>query len=159
MKRVLVVGYGNRSRTDDGVGWFVVEQLQESGRVDAEFLFLHQLEVELAETISHYDLVVFVDAATAQDPQLVTRKEVSPTLQGHAVTHYFTPGDLLALCQSLYYRQPQGTLFSIRGQDFNFGSTLSPVTERAALDVVRQITHLIQSLQAQRNIQVEGHHA
>ena len=159
MKKVLVVGYGNRSRTDDGVGWFVVEQLQKNEQVHADFLILHQLEVELAETISHYEMIIFVDAATAQNPQLVTRKEVLPTLQGHAVTHYFTASDLLALCQSLYHRLPHGALFSIRGEDFNFGATLSPSTERAALDVVRQITRLIHSLQAQPNIQAQGYHA
>lgn len=159
MKQVLIVGYGNRSRSDDGAGWFVVEQLEKAGLADTEFLVTQQLEVELAETISHYDFVVFVDAATAQSPHPVTRCEVTPSLQSHAVTHYFTPGDLLALCRTLYQRQPRGALFSIRGENFNFGTTLLPVTELAAIDVVRQITRLILSLQARGHVPSEAGHA
>jgi len=145
MNRALVLGYGNRSRMDDGAGWFVVEQLQKAALAGTEFLTAHQLEVEFAETISHYDLVVFVDAAIPQSPQSVCRREITPGLQGHAVTHYFTPGDLLELCRSLYGRQPRAVLFSIRGEDFDFGMTLSPATEHAANSAAVQIKHLLGS--------------
>jgi len=59
------------------------------------------------------------------------------------VAHYLTPSDLLALAQTLFGRAPRGVLFSIRGSDFNFGTTLSPATERAAGEVVSQIEGLL----------------
>jgi hydrogenase maturation protease len=145
--KTLVIGYGNRSRCDDGVGWFVVEELQKLGLPDVELQTAHQLEVDVAETVSHFDAVVFVDAATAESRELVTRTEVTPRLQGHAVAHYLIPADVLALCQSLYRRQPQAILFSIRGHDFNFGTTLSPLTERAAWQVVEQVAALLSTPQ------------
>jgi hydrogenase maturation protease len=145
--RTVVLGYGNRSRTDDGVGWFVVDRLQELALPDVELSTSHQLEVDHAELISRFDAVVFVDAAIPQSPVPITRSVVTPHLQGHAVAHYLTPGDVLELALTLFGRAPQAVLFSIRGADFNFGTTLSPATERAAHDVVRQIQQLVPVLQ------------
>jgi hydrogenase maturation protease len=142
----LVLGYGNRSRTDDGVGWFVIERLQESGLANVELLTSHQLEVDHTELISRFDNVIFVDAAITQSPQPIARTVVQARFRSHAVAHYLTPGDLLELAQMLFGQAPRGILFSIRGADFNFGTTLTPSTERAAYDVVRQIQMLLPTL-------------
>jgi len=142
--RTLIIGYGNRGRNDDGVGWFVVERLEDVGLPGVELVASHQLEVDHAETISQFDVIIFVDAASVDSRQLLTRAVVFPKLQEHAVSHHLTPADVLALCQSLYRRQPQAILFSIRGHDFNFGSTLSAATERAALEAVREIRHVVE---------------
>ena len=141
--KTLVLGYGNRSRTDDGVGWFVLERLQELALPSVELQTSHQLDLDHAELISGFDEVIFVDAAIPQSPQLIARTVVQPCFRSHAVAHYLTPGDLLALAQTLFERAPRGILFSIRGSDFNFGTTLSPATERAARDVVHQIEDLL----------------
>jgi Ni,Fe-hydrogenase maturation factor len=61
------------------------------------------------------------------------------------VAHYLTPADVLSLCKTLYHQEPKAVLFSIRGRDFNFGTTLSPEVEQAALEVVKQIVELIRS--------------
>lgn len=141
--KTLILGYGNRSRMDDGVGWFVLERLQESGLPSVELLTSHQLDVDHAELISGFDEVIFVDAAIPQSPQPITLTVLQPCFCSHAVAHYLTPGDLLALAQTLFGRAPRGILFSIRGSDFNFGTTLSPATERAACNVVHQIKDLL----------------
>jgi hydrogenase maturation protease len=145
--KTLVLGYGNQSRTDDGVGWFVVERLQEWGLGNAELLTSHQLEVDHAELITRFDVVVFVDAAIPETTSPITRTVVKPHYQSHAVAHYLTPGDLLELALMLFGRVPHAILFSIRGTDFNFGTELSEATETAALEVVRQIQQLIPTLQ------------
>jgi hydrogenase maturation protease len=147
--KVLVLGYGNRSRNDDGVGWFVVEQLGIMQLADVELQFAHQLEVDHADEIRRFDTVIFVDAAVPQSSHLVTRTVVSPRLQGHAVAHYLTPADVLALCSSLYGIQPHATLFSVRGEDFNFGTALSPATKRGAQEVVRQVAGLVNQMRQQ----------
>ena len=61
--KTLILGYGNQSRRDDGVGWFVLEQLAALGLPGVELETSHQLEVEASETISRFDAVIFVDAA------------------------------------------------------------------------------------------------
>jgi len=141
--KTLVLGYGNRSRTDDGAGWFVLERLQELALPNVELLTSHQLDVDHAELITGFDEVIFVDAAIPQSPQSIALTVVQPWFRSHAVAHYLTPSDVLALAQTLFGRAPRGILFSIRGSDFNFGTTLSLATERAAGDVVHQIEDLL----------------
>jgi hydrogenase maturation protease len=135
----LILGYGNQSRRDDGVGWFVVEQLAALKLAGVTLETAHQLEVEAAETISRFDRVIFVDAAIPEAPEAIQHSEVAPNFQSHAVAHYLTPADVLALCQTLYHRQPKAALYSIRGRDFDFGTTLSPEVDQAAREVVKQI--------------------
>lgn len=141
--KILVLGFGNRGRNDDGAGWFVIEQLQEKKLAGVELETSHQLEVDMAETITHYDYVIFVDAAMPKGLPVTSRSVVKPRLQSHAVAHYLTPSDLLAMSSSLYGSEPGGMLFSVPGQDFNFGTELTESTKRAALGVVREITELI----------------
>jgi hydrogenase maturation protease len=144
--KIFVIGYGNSSRNDDGVGWSVVERLRQQSVPDLELLTAHQLEVDLAETIREYDVVVFVDAAVPESPQAVARTTVAADFQSHAVAHFLTPADVLGLCQMLYEVPPQAFLFSIRGHDFNFGTTLSPATAAAAREVVWEIEQLVAML-------------
>jgi hydrogenase maturation protease len=139
--RTLIIGYGNQSRRDDGVGWFVLEQLAALKLPGVELETAHQLEIEAAETISRYDVVIFVDAAIPEAPEPIQRSEVTPHFQSHAVAHYLTPADVLSLCKTLYQREPKAVLFSIRGRDFNFGTTLTPEVEAAAREVVKQIAN------------------
>jgi hydrogenase maturation protease len=105
----------------------------------------HQLEIEASETISRFDAVIFVDAAIPEAPEAVQRTVVAPNFQSHAVAHYLTPADVLSLCKTLYHREPKAVLFSIRGRDFNFGTTLTPEVEQAAREVVKQIVEIIRT--------------
>jgi hydrogenase maturation protease len=141
--KVLVIGYGNDSRNDDGVGWFVVGELQKRSLPGVTFETAHQLEVDFAEDVRDYDLVVFVDAAIPESDYAWRTEEVIPGFQSHAVAHFMTPADILGLSRTLYGRAPRGVLFSIRGHDFNFGTALSPDTRAAANEVIERITALL----------------
>jgi hydrogenase maturation protease len=152
----LIIGYGNPSRRDDGVGWFVLEQLAALKLPGAELETTHQLEVEAAETISRYDAVIFVDAAIPEAPAAIQRSEVTPNFRSHAVAHYLTPADVLSLCQTLYHREPKAVLYSIRGKDFNFGTTLTPEVERAARKVVKQIAASLNPPSAMEDRPLDG---
>src|ERR1017187_10629844 len=107
--KTLIIGYGNQSRRDDGVGWFVLKQLAALDLPNVELETGQQLEVEAAETISRFDAVIFVDAAIPEAPEPVQRTVVTPNFQGHAVAHYLTPADVLSLCQTLYHRSEEHT--------------------------------------------------
>ena len=141
----LILGYGNQNRRDDGAGWFILEQLAALNLPNVVLETSHQLEVESSETISRFDAVIFVDAAIPEAPEAIQRTVVTPNFQSHAVAHYLTPADVLSLSKTLYGREPKAVLFSIRGRDFNFGTTLTPEVEQAARDVVKQIAELVRS--------------
>ena len=76
---VLVVGYGNPLRSDDGVGWRAAQLLATDPRLaGARVLARHQLVPELALDVSRAPLVVLVDAAADGDPGSVSLRWVRP---------------------------------------------------------------------------------
>jgi hydrogenase maturation protease len=137
--KTLVIGYGNDSRRDDGVGRYVIEQLSKHDLPEFELQTAHQLEVELAETLTSFDRVIFVDAAIPEALAPIQRSVVTPRFESHAVAHYLTPMDVLSLSETLYGHVPQAVLFSIRGRDFNFGTELSPEVALAGRQVAEEI--------------------
>ena len=141
--KTLIIGYGNDSRNDDGVGWFVVSELAKLNLPGVTLATAHQLEVDVAETACAYDRVIFVDAAIPESAAAWWTTPVAPGFESHAVAHYLTPGDVLGLSQTLYGRSPCGIAFCFRGHDFNFGTTLSTETKLAAVTVVGHITALV----------------
>ncbi len=66
-KKILVIGYGNPGRQDDGVGVLLVDDLyQWAEQTQLDFIYTdsnYQLNLEDAATISNFDLVVFADAS------------------------------------------------------------------------------------------------
>lgn len=158
LPRVLVVGFGNPYRRDDGVGPVVVRRVREAlglapleeledgferlgGAVDT--LLLHQLVPELADTLRAYGLVIFVDAHVESLETPIYQEWLDADYTPPMVSHHFHPKTLLALTRELYGAAPQALLISVRGHDFDFGEGLSPHTaplaEEAAQRVLAQI--------------------
>ncbi|HWQ05492.1 MAG TPA: hydrogenase maturation protease [Longilinea sp.] len=141
--RVLIIGYGNPDRQDDGVGYqalvrlaialerplsgAIYEDFQPEGR-NPDLWFDLQLKPEMAEEISQYDQVFFIDAHTGAVPDDVNWKELSPIFQTSPLTHHLTPESTLSLCETLYGKKPSAILISIRGYEFGFSSALSEKT-------------------------------
>jgi hydrogenase maturation protease len=144
--KTLIIGYGNDSRNDDGVGWFVIAELAGLNLPGVTLQTAQQLDVDFAETVRDFEQVIFVDAAVPESPEAWTRAEVTPGFQPHAVAHFLTPADVLGLSQSLYGRAPQGVAYAIRGRDFNFGTTISPGVQAAAREVVKRIGDTIREV-------------
>ncbi len=149
--RTLIIGYGNPSRRDDGVGLAVVNGLRQGlgqtplvegddgyaelgGPIDT--LFLQQLMPELAETLAEYERVWFVDAHLGVYPELVRRIALAPHYDLASVSHHVAPQTLLALAQQFYGHAPAGELISIRGFDFDFGEEFSAATAEGVRQVV-----------------------
>ncbi len=66
---VLVIGYGNALRSDDGVGWHAAALLADDPRLAGiDVLALHQLSPELALDMSRASLVILVDAGVDDPP-------------------------------------------------------------------------------------------
>jgi hydrogenase maturation protease len=156
--RALIIGYGNPSRRDDGVGLAVVNGLRQrlgkapfdegddgynelGGAVDT--LFLQQLMPELAETLAGYDHVWFVDAHLGVYPELVRRTALVAQYGLASVSHHLGPETLLALTQQLYGRAPAGELVSIRGFDFDFGNNLSAQTAEGVRQVIEDLGQVL----------------
>jgi hypothetical protein len=77
MARVLVLGYGNPLRSDDGLGWRVaVELFRANASPDVLVLPCHQLTPDLAETASLVETVIFLDCSHKGEPGKILCEEV-----------------------------------------------------------------------------------
>jgi len=142
---VLVVGYGNSLRTDDGVGWHAAELLATDPRLEgAQILARHQLTPELAADISQASLVVLVDAASTGDPGSVSVRRIRPRSATPATwSHHLDPETLAGLAGSLYGAVPPIVLVSVTASSFAEGDRLSDPLQRALYEVVEVVTGVI----------------
>ena len=137
MNDFLVIGYGNPLRGDDGVGWRVVEALEESLSASS-LIAVHQLTPELAGTISEVGQVVFVDATAGNSPGEVELFPIGP-VTARAGSHETTPGALLAMAAELFGRCPPAFMLTISGASFELSETLSPPVAEAVPVAVSRV--------------------
>lgn len=151
---VLVLGYGNPLRADDGAGRRAAEALfdawpEGSVRVEAA----HQLLVEQAALAAEAEFVVFVDAARDAAPGVVAQREVRPSAGADdSLSHHLTPESLLAAAELWYGRAPRAALVSVGGADFGHGERLSPAVAAALPELVARVRALVAA-------RLEGAHA
>lgn len=138
---LLVIGYGNTLRSDDGVGPRVAAAVDELGLPGVAALVRHQLTPELAEPISSARAVVFVDAAADASTE-VRLRPLEPADGAQLMAHAADPRSLLAFAQQLFGRCPPAWWLTIPVENLGFGEELSPVARRGceiALDKIRTL--------------------
>ncbi len=138
---VLVIGYGNTLRQDDGFGWWVAERLQQEATEGMQVIACHQLTPELAEPLSRCRIALFVDAREGEPAGQLEWETVSAVPSGNAsFTHSAGPADLCLLAQTLYGSAPaQAYLLTVRSTHFELGKELSPEVEKAIEVALKRI--------------------
>jgi hydrogenase maturation protease len=143
--RILVVGLGHPYRGDDGIGIRAAEEFEamnQDSRV--EVMVTQELLPELAEDISHIDLLVFLDARAGGVPGSVEVSEVKPAALGSGVfIHTLTMETLLSAAGNLFGHAPKAMLISVAGESFDFGSYLSPNVEAALPMLLERLKEVI----------------
>jgi Ni,Fe-hydrogenase maturation factor len=73
---ILLIGYGNELRSDDGIGQRVSNLIASWKLENLYTLCVHQLTPELAEILVNFDVAIFVDAypATVEQDVQVSRE-------------------------------------------------------------------------------------
>jgi hydrogenase maturation protease len=148
---VVVVGYGNALRTDDGLGWYAADRLASDPRLAAvTVLQRHQLMPELALDISAAALVVLVDASHDLAAGTVTVTPVEPASDATTTwSHHLSPPSVVALAHELYGRAADVFLVSCGVESTEMGDRLSPAVEAALSQVVDAVVELIASRAAE----------
>jgi hydrogenase maturation protease len=140
---ILVIGYGNLLRGDDGLGQFIVCRLAARRWPGVRTLAVHQLLPELAEELTECGLAVFVDARKGGDGNGVTVTALAPIGTAATSAHHCDPASLLALTQALYGQIPPALWVTVAGEDFRFQEGLSPAARRNARAALGRIESLI----------------
>jgi len=139
--RLLVIGYGNTLRGDDGVGPRVAEAVGALHLSGVRTLICHQLSPEHAEPISQAGRVVFVDAAV-DAPRQVQLRELEPGETTQLMAHAADPRTMLALARDVFGHAPKAWWLTIPARDLGFSETLSPTAQHGlkhAVELVRQL--------------------
>ncbi len=161
MKKLLLIGYGNPDREDDGVAWHILRALTEKLGLDApasyedefpaaaeiDLAFYLQLTPEMAEDISQYQYVCFIDAHTGNIPEPVRLIDVESEFQHSPFTHHLTPQSLMSMCETIYGKKPDAALLSVLGHRFLFTRQLSENTSQLVPQAVDLIWNWIRARQ------------
>jgi hydrogenase maturation protease len=138
--RVLVLGYGNPGRQDDGLGPAAVAEIETFGWPNLTAFDNYQLNIEDAMEVAAHDVVWFIDAAkTGPAPYAV--HDVSPASAIEFTSHVMRPEAILAIARQCYGGSPPAFLLAIRGYEFEFIEKLTPGAAdnlRAALAMLTQ---------------------
>ena len=153
MKRILIYGYGNPGRQDDGLGILLVERLEAwcadhlSWSID--FDSNYQLNIEDALTISEYDMVLFADASV-EDISTYSVTRVMPSEKTEFTMHAMSTEFVLHLCQNLYGKFPEVYLLHLKGYEFELQEGF---TNNAEKNLSAALAFLIARLKATKDSQ------
>jgi hydrogenase maturation protease len=137
---LLVVGYGNTLRRDDGVGPKVADSIEALGLPGVRTLSCPLLTPEIAEPISQASKVVFVDAAV-DSPLEVHRRRLEPAASSQVMAHAANPATLLAIARDVFGHAPEAWLLTIPVASLGIGEDLSALAQRGfdlAIEEIKQ---------------------
>ena len=133
-KKILFYGYGNPGRQDDALGVLFVDEMEKWVKAqkieNISFETNYQLNIEDAEEISNYNLVIFSDASMEPiegfEFSKVKRSDAQVEFTMHAVSVSF----VVDLCYKIFNKVPNAYLVHLKGYewDLDFDKGL---TERA----------------------------
>lgn len=143
---ILVIGYGNPLRCDDGVGQQIARVVADWGVPNVEAIAVHQLTPELVERLAEIDQAIFVDVYPALVDQDVQVRPLEPAKSGITSGHWCEPSVLLAMTQALYGDHPQSWWVMVPGVNFELGERLSTVAQQGIEVALQEIEQLIKSV-------------
>jgi hydrogenase maturation protease len=144
---ILVLGYGNTLRRDDGAGWKAAEEVARWGCPSVRVLTRALLTPDLADEIEAADLVVFIDARADRPESGVLLEPVAPPSDAQvSLLHTSSPAMLLGLCRALSGRAPAAILVSIPAEDLGFGENLSATAERGMREALTLLRERLQRM-------------
>jgi hydrogenase maturation protease len=142
---ILIIGYGNTLRGDDGVGIHAARELERQYHDDPEIEIIacQQLTPELADDISRSELVIFLDAAVTDEPGTVETRPILPSNAPIGFMHHLDPASLVSAAEQLYGEVPNAVSVTLTGWSFDTGSRLSREAKLRLPELVRQAREVV----------------
>ncbi|HYD29867.1 MAG TPA: hydrogenase maturation protease [Azospirillaceae bacterium] len=138
----LIVGIGNRYRSDDGIGPWVADRLRAAGLNAIE----HSGEgAGLIDAWSGHDAVILVDAVqSGSPPGTIHRFDAATTELPKSFfrysSHLFGVAEAIETARALGRLPTSLVVYGIEGALFAFGDALTPQVQEAGVDVANAIT-------------------
>jgi hydrogenase maturation protease len=135
MKKILVYGYGNPGRQDDGMGVLVADEIEKwagkQGYSNVNVETNYQLNIEDAEIISDKDFVIFVDASMEQIEDIICTKIVPDNSTIEFTMHAVSPAFIVDMCSKMFGKTPDCFLLHIKGYEWELAEG---VTQKALVN-------------------------
>jgi hydrogenase maturation protease len=124
-RSVLLIGYGNPGRLDDGLGPRLAAAMEALALPGVDVDSDYQLTVEDAEAAARHEVVIFADAAVQGTEPFYFRRIQPGRMPGFS-SHGVEPEEVLTLAATLFGAEPEAYVLGIRGYRFNeFGEDIS----------------------------------
>lgn len=144
---VLIIGYGNDLRSDDGAGVHVATRLARlvSRRPQTpplRVVVAQQLTPDLADDMATAAHVIFVDAYAANERGAgirIDRISADTARTTSVIGHHGDPDALISLTARLYGKTPDAWVIGIPAFNLDLGDTISPDTARRIDEAVALI--------------------
>lgn len=128
MTKILVYGYGNPGRQDDGLGVLFTEKLESWANQQQikslTFNSNYQLNIEDAYKLNEFDKVIFADASKEEIEHFKLEK-IIPDIHTNFSMHSVSPAFIIALCLEIYQSIPEAYQLHIKGYEWEFMEPLS----------------------------------
>jgi hydrogenase maturation protease len=138
---LLVIGYGNSLRGDDGVGPRVAEALEALNLPGVSTFAAGLLTPELAAAVAQAERVIFVDAAVDGSREVQLRP-LAPADSSQIMAHAADPRTILALARDVFGRVPEAWWLTIPADELGFSEQLSPLAAKGVEEAVTRIREL-----------------
>jgi hydrogenase maturation protease len=147
-KKILVYGYGNPGRQDDGLGVLIAEEIEQWSK---ENNFEHiqtdsnyQLNLEDATTIANFDVVVFADASR-EEINNFSLERIIPCDKTEFTMHSVAPAFILHVCKQVFNRIPDAYVLRVRGYEWEFMETMTDKAKESFFEAVNFLKSFIQN--------------
>jgi hydrogenase maturation protease len=117
-KRILLIGYGNPARADDGLGPALAEIIESKNIPDITVETDYQLTIEDSAQVAEHDIVIFADAST-NGPEPFSFEQIEAKESESFSSHSIEPAAVLALAENLFGSKAKGFILGIRGYEFD----------------------------------------
>jgi hydrogenase maturation protease len=143
--KILILGYGNHGRQDDGLGPALVAELEKHALSGITLDSDYQLNIEYAVDLLKHDIVIFADASLKGEGPYEFH-ELKPSYDYGVSTHSLTAESLLGLTMDLMSTPPKAYLLAIRGYSFDIAEGIS---ERAAGNLDSAVGFILEFIKQQ----------
>jgi hydrogenase maturation protease len=123
-RNILIVGVGNTLMGDDGIGAYVISQIEALQLPGIHLIHAQQMTSDLLDDMLKVDHTIIVDAAVEADPvQFYQVEETAPA--GASYSHYTSAIQLLKMAELVYERQLSIHICAVGAWDLTLGGALS----------------------------------
>lgn len=147
--RLLIIGIGNKYRSDDGVGLLIARRLHETLSAPVTMIEQSGEGAALMEAWKDFQDVILIDAVHSGAPpgtifRFEAHQQAIPTQFFHYSTHAFSVAEAIELARALNQLPPRLIVYGIEGKNFAAGIELSPEVDKMTPEVVDRVMREIQ---------------